>query len=385
MKVLVAVNELNIRGGTHKQVLKLCEYLSKENEIIIYTKIYEKEKTYPEFQKFNIVTSDIKSTKTRRKMRKYIDKIKDNKIENKIFIDLVSKVDIINIHDCGLARLIKIAKKMNKKVVLQINDMPRYFLEGNAKGQKDNLKNKIKRFIFKKQVKEVDEITVNVTKNKEIVKKCLKREAKVLYCGVDTNKRLDRHKKIHDNNKLNLFSSGVFFPYRNYETLVKVINKFVKNNTEIHLDIMGATDWDKEYANSIKKMIIDMKLDKHITIWGQVDDEKYVELHNNADIFLFININQSWGLAVFEAMSCGLPVIVSESVGAIELLKDKENSIIVNPQNIDEIYNEIIKLKDNQEYYKKISDNAFEIVKDFTWDHLYSSKMFELFTKLVEE
>lgn len=385
MKVLVAVNELNIRGGTHKQVLKLCEYLSKENEIIIYTRIYEKEKTYPEFQKFNIVTSDIKSTKTRGKMRKYIDKIKDNKIENKIFIDLVSKVDIINIHDCGLARLIKIAKKMNKKVVLQINDMPRYFLEGNAKGQKDNLKNKIKRLIFKKQVKEVDEITVNVTKNKEIVKKCLKREAKVLYCGVDTNKRLDRHKKIHNNNKLNLFSSGVFFPYRNYETLVKVINKFVKNNTEIHLDIMGATDWDKEYANSIKKMIIDMKLDKYITIWGQVDDEKYVELHNNADIFLFININQSWGLAVFEAMSCGLPVIVSESVGAIELLKNKENSIIVNPQNIDEIYNEIIKLKDNQEYYKKISDNAFEIVKDFTWDQLYSSKMFELFTKLVEE
>ena len=385
MKVLVAVNELNIRGGTHKQVLKLCEYLSKENEIIIYTRIYEKEKTYPEFQKFNIVTSDIKSTKTRGKMRKYIDKIKDNKIENKIFIDLVSKVDIINIHDCGLARLIKIAKKMNKKVVLQINDMPRYFLEGNAKGQKDNLKNKIKRLIFKKQVKEVDEITVNVTKNKEIVKKCLKREAIVLYCGVDTNKRLDRHKKIHNNNKLNLFSSGVFFPYRNYETLVKVINKFVKNNTEIHLDIMGATDWDKEYANSIKKMIIDMKLDKYITIWGQVDDEKYVELHNNADIFLFININQSWGLAVFEAMSCGLPVIVSESVGAIELLKNKENSIIVNPQNIDEIYNEIIKLKDNQEYYKKISDNAFEIVKDFTWDQLYSSKMFELFTKLVEE
>ena len=385
MKVLVAVNELNIRGGTHKQVLKLCEYLSKENEIIIYTRIYEKEKTYPEFQKFNIVTSDIKSTKTRGKMRKYIDKIKDNKIENKIFIDLVSKVDIINIHDCGLARLIKIAKKMNKKVVLQINDMPRYFLEGNAKGQKDNLKNKMKRLIFKKQVKEVDEITVNVTKNKEIVKKCLKREAKVLYCGVDTNKRLDRHKKIHNNNKLNLFSSGVFFPYRNYETLVKVINKFVKNNTEIHLDIMGATDWDKEYENSIKKMIIDMKLDKYITIWGQVDDEKYVELHNNADIFLFININQSWGLAVFEAMSCGLPVIVSESVGAIELLKNKENSIIVNPQNIDEIYNEIIKLKDNQEYYKKISDNAFEIVKDFTWDQLYSSKMFELFTKLVEE
>ena len=348
MKVLMVVNELNVRGGTHKQLLRLCEYLSKNNDITIYTTIYEKEKTYPDFEKFNIVTPKLKNVKTNSKIKKVIYKIENAKKENKVLENLLKDIDIVNIHDSNVARLIDVSKKNNKKVVLQINDMPYYFLEGNAKGQKDNLKNKLRRMNFKRLVKKVDAITVNVSKNKEVVKKCLNLDAKVFYCGVDTNENLEKHNSMHNEKKLNLFSSGVFFPYRNYETLVEVVEKIVQNDIDVHLDIMGSTDLSPDYANKIKKMISDKKLEKYITIWGQVDDKKYVELHNNADMFLFININQSWGLAVFEAMSCGLPVIVSESVGAIELLKNKENSIIVDPENVDEIYNEIMNLKNNK-------------------------------------
>ncbi len=383
MNILVIVNELNIKGGTHKQVLRLCQYLEKSNKVTIYTRIYEKEKTYSEFEKFEIVTPNIKNFQSHNIFEKVINKIKKIINERKLFKKLVDKADIINIHDCGVTNLIKTIH--NKKIVLQINDMPQYFLQGNAQGQKDNWKNKIKRFRFKKLIKKVDTITVNVSKNKEIVKRCLKRDANVFYCGVDVNKNLEKHFSIHNENGLNLFSSGVFFPYRNYETLIKVINKIVKNGINVHLDIMGSTEWDVNYSNKIKNMITDMKLEEHITVWGQVDDNKYVELHNNADMFLFININQSWGLAVFEAMSCGLPVIVSESVGAIELLEDKENAIIVDPENVDQIYDEIMNLKNNKQYYEKISNNAYEIVKDFSWDNLYSSKMLELFNKMIEE
>ena len=42
MKIAVLVNELNIRGGTHKQVLRLCEYLESQRiEFKIFTKYYD--------------------------------------------------------------------------------------------------------------------------------------------------------------------------------------------------------------------------------------------------------------------------------------------------------------------------------------------------------
>lgn len=385
MKILLVINELNIRGGTHKQLLRLCEYLEKENDIIIYTRNYDISKTYPEFGKFNIISADFNFPKRNNIFSKIINKIKNIKKEDKIINSILDDIDIVNIHDCGAIRVSKNAKMKNKKVVCQINDIPNYFLEGVANGQKDSYKNKIRRTLFKNKIKYVDEITVNVSKNKEVVKKCLNRESYVFYCGVDANDKLQIHTGMNKENEINLFSSGVFFPYRNYETLVKVVDKLVKNNQNVHLDIMGSAELDKEYSNSIKEMIKNMNLEEYITILGQVDDDKYVELHNNADIFLFININQSWGLAVFEAMSCGLPVIVSDSVGAIELLTDKENAIILDPENVDLICEEIIKLKDDENYYKYISNNACESVKEFTWDNLYSSKMLELFKKVSGE
>lgn len=61
-------------------------------------------------------------------------------------------------------------------------------------------------------------------------------------------------------------------------------------------------------------MIIERKIEKYVKIWGQVDDDTYDKLFNVANAFAFINIEQSWGLAVFEAMSAGLPTIVSNSV-----------------------------------------------------------------------
>ena len=57
MKIAVIVNELNIRGGTHKQVLRLCQYLKKNNiDFVLCTKIYENAKTYKEFENFDIIS-----------------------------------------------------------------------------------------------------------------------------------------------------------------------------------------------------------------------------------------------------------------------------------------------------------------------------------------
>ena len=81
-------------------------------------------------------------------------------------------------------------------------------------------------------------------------------------------------------------------------------------------------------------------------------------------------------------MSAGIPTLVSDSVGAIELLHDEEDAIIVQPKNVAQISDTIRKLIEDESYYNKISQNAYEVVKKYSWDGLYSSKMVGLFEKL---
>lgn len=382
MKVAVIVYSLDIRGGTHKQVLRLCEYLKQQGvEVTIVTKAYVPEKTYPAFAEFKILTP---KNKRRTEKKSKIGHACSRLWEDWELLRLIPKdADIINVHDMGMHLLIVLAKLTRKaKVVWQINDMPSCFMVGNSSGIAYEKKFEKQKRVFRYVAHKADRITVNVTKNKEHVVNGLKCDADVFYCGVDENPALSRHSAVHCAEELRILSTGVMLPYRNYETLITVVEKLNQQGVKTHLDIIGSAERNKTYATSIFDLVKKNALEKYVTIWGQVDEAKYAELYNSVDVFAFININQSWGLAVFEAMSCGLPVIVSNSVGAIELLHNMRDSIIVDPLEVDEICEVIKRLRDDSGLYSMISENAYNAVKQFTWDKLYSEKVWNLFLKL---
>ena len=383
MKVAIYINELNIRGGTHKQVLRLCQYLENHKiEFKLLTKYYDPKKTYPEFEKCHPIslykTEEEFNTK-RTIIKKIVDMLK--------FIKMVPcDYDIVNIHDCHLPWLtcfFAFSKRI--KTVWQINDLPHCFGVGVGKTYDGKRNNENMCRFYRWIAKHVDAITVNVTKNKERVEVCMGKSADVFYCGVDVNHALQKHSYRREMKQhVKLLSTGVFFTYRNYETLVYVVEYLKNSGYDVQLDIVGSTDRDKKYVDKINNLIEEKSLKEHVKIWGQVDEKIYNLLYNQADIFAFINIDQSWGLAVFEAMSAGMPTIVSNSVGAIELLHDDDDAIIVDPQNIGEIANKIINLINNKEYYNRVSNSAYQVVKHYSWNELYSSKMVNLFDKLLK-
>ncbi len=383
MKVAILVNDLCVRGGTHKQVLRLCEYLEKQDiEFGVFTKYYDISKTYPDFKKYKIeyVSYKIPSLGGNTNIvNSVVNLLKSYFDERHLYKKIRKEYDVVNIHDNGFFNIIRwLKRRKNVKIFWQINDLPSCFRIGANQNTVDNFPFKIMRLLFRKNVKNVDKITVNVTKNKERVKKYLNCDADVLYCGVDKNQGLELH---HFNSKesFNLLSTGVFFAYRNYETLISVVEKLTKKGIKIHLDIIGDTKFDEQYYQSICTLVEEKHLGNIVTIHGQVDENKYCELYNQADGFAFVNVDQSWGLAVFEAMSCGLPVIVSNSVGAVELLNNEKDCIILDPFDTNAICDEIIRLMNDSVYYNDLSKNAHNAVEKMTWDNMYCSKLVNLF------
>ena len=64
-------------------------------------------------------------------------------------------------------------------------------------------------------------------------------------------------------------------------------------------------------------------------------------------------------------MACGLPVISSNLPFNWDVL-DESNSIMVNPENIDEISDAIQLLRDNVLLREKLSDGALQKATDLT-------------------
>ena len=67
-----------------------------------------------------------------------------------------------------------------------------------------------------------------------------------------------------------------------------------------------------------------------LVLAGDVEWERIVELYVAADVFALLSEREPWAVVVNEAAACGLPLVLSDRVGAAhDLLRDGENGTLV--------------------------------------------------------
>ena len=104
---------------------------------------------------------------------------------------------------------------------------------------------------------------------------------------------------------------------------------------------------------------------ENILFKGAVPHEKVPVYLNAADAFVLPTLHEGCCNAVVEAMACGLPIISSNLPFNWDVLNEN-NSIMVNPNNITEIADAIISLRDDVEKRESLSRGALEMAKALT-------------------
>ena len=88
-----------------------------------------------------------------------------------------------------------------------------------------------------------------------------------------------------------------------------------------------------------------------------------------ADSLVAPSLEDSFNLPVLEAMSCGLPVIVSPAAGVSDWLSpDKDSIVLNNPENAEELARAIRLLTTNAPQRSAIASNGLQTAKLFSWD-----------------
>lgn len=95
----------------------------------------------------------------------------------------------------------------------------------------------------------------------------------------------------------------------------------------------------------------------NILFKGALSHDKVPLYLNAADVFVLPTLHEGCCNAVVEAMACGLPVISSNLSFNWDVL-DETNSIMTDPNNVDEIAAAILTLRDNHDQRKALSKGA---------------------------
>jgi glycosyltransferase involved in cell wall biosynthesis len=78
------------------------------------------------------------------------------------------------------------------------------------------------------------------------------------------------------------------------------------------------------------------------------------EVFAGADIFVLPSRHDGWGVVVNEALGAGLPIIVSDCVGARDLVEDGRNGFVTRAGDADGLVAALLKLAQSAELRKSM-------------------------------
>ena len=103
--------------------------------------------------------------------------------------------------------------------------------------------------------------------------------------------------------------------------------------------------------------------------------EKIAEIYQGSDVYVLPSYREGLPLTIFEAMSCGLPIVASPVNGVPYEVENGINGYLVEYGDIEGLKRNILKVLDNKELAGDIGKSNLEKAKNFIWDNIAEEVM----------
>lgn len=159
-----------------------------------------------------------------------------------------------------------------------------------------------------------------------------------------------------------ILCAGHVYPGKNVGRLFRAFDQ-VRKQHAVKLVVAGDFRWKfKHDMDQISKL----GLNEFIQVTGHVPAEDLVGFYNLAELTVFPSYYESFGLTNVEANACGCPLITSKTGGSPEAAG--EAAIYVDPLDVDNIADSIIKILSDSELRKDLINKGFLNVERFSWE-----------------
>jgi glycosyltransferase involved in cell wall biosynthesis len=165
-------------------------------------------------------------------------------------------------------------------------------------------------------------------------------------------------------------SKGIF-------DMLDVVIKIKQVYPKFKLAIMG--NGNKKVKNKLNIKIKKLNLKNNIILLGTVTGLKKFSIIKSSKIFIFLSKNESFGIALLEAVSSGLPAFVYNLPTYKNIYKNNEINIF-KKGDIDSISNAILNTFENKKFENK---NGKKLLNKYNWEKIANIE-YKSFISLVD-
>jgi len=188
----------------------------------------------------------------------------------------------------------------------------------------------------------------------------------------------DRYTDLKD--KKYLLFLGRINIKKGLDILVESFGEITKEYSDLYLVIVGANEGSQGYEEEIKRRLRDAGLSGRTIFTGMLTGRDKLEAFVDADVFVLSSYSENFGMAVVEAMACGVPVVISDKVGIHREVEKNKAGMVVGT-NSESLFRGIKALLDDEELRKEVSMNGKRLVEE----HYGIDKVADLMINAYEE
>ena len=202
-------------------------------------------------------------------------------------------------------------------------------------------------------------VSKNLTKNITSQYPHVENNIDIVSPGIDQEILALKTQQENVDNFFKILFVGHGFRRKGLQVIIDAVSKIP--NIAINILVAGrgkSTDVDFSSLTENKK----------ITFLGEITEMR--DLYHKSDLLVHPTLGDTFGMAVLEAMSAKLPVIVSseEYCGISGELTKDQAIFIKNPRDSEELKDILQSTLQDRNLMKSISNNGFKFAKNKTWD-----------------
>ena len=144
------------------------------------------------------------------------------------------------------------------------------------------------------------------------------------------------------------------------EILVDAFAQVCQARPDVALAIVGYDD-PLEYGRSIRQMVVERQITDRVTFTGPLVGQDKLAALADADVWVLASHSENFGVAVVEAMACGLPVIVSNKVNLYSNMADTQAGLVIDC-DAQQLTVAINRLLDDPAERKRLGENGQRLV-----------------------
>jgi glycosyltransferase-like protein len=210
----------------------------------------------------------------------------------------------------------------------------------------------------------------------EYFKENLNIDAQITYNGVDTeafNPEVDgsdiRKKYGIEDEPVILFVGGLE-KRKGLEYLLFAMKKVLQEFPNARVIVVGKNAFssipgERAFFDVLLKRL---DLEDHVDFEFHVSEENIPKYYAACDVYVLPSMMEGWGLSIMEAMATKKPVVATRVGGIPELVEERRNGLLCQPQDVTSLADSIFYLLKNMEIAQKMGEEGLSTARSYSWE-----------------